>query len=75
MSRQKRTLLRIIGSAVCFLALLLLTHLVRLPLLAELMLYLLAYIWIGWDIVLEALGGPKPKKWNCYYVCISQDKE
>lgn len=56
-SRQKRTLLRIVVSAVCFLLFLVLSHVFPLPGYVSLILFLAVYAYIGYDIVLEALGG------------------
>ncbi len=56
-NQQRKTLFRIIASAVALAVVTLLTHVVTLPQLAEAALYLAVYGLIGYDIVWEAIGG------------------
>ena len=57
MSRQKKTMIRIVTATVALTGAALGCHFLQLPRFLELFLYLLIYGWIGYDIVLEAIGG------------------
>ena len=57
MTTNKKTLLRIIVSTILFLAVVLATSLLELSSVAELILFLFVYTIVGYDIVMEAVGG------------------
>jgi len=57
MSKQKRTLIRIVAAAIWFLLVILFENVFGLALPMQLVLYILLYAFVGFDIVWEAIGG------------------
>ena len=57
MNRNKKTLIRILATAILLAAVIVINSWFSLPWIAELLLYVTVYLLIGHDIVAEAVGG------------------